>query len=476
MRGGDDTATPVVVVGGSVAGLASALALGRQGHRVTVIERDPLTEFVDAEAAFAAERRGAPQAHQTHGFLARLTVTLRRDFPDIWRALLDAGAESMTLTRGLGAPEEGDDDLNVLIVRRTTFEWALRDAVRREPSVDYRPGTEVAGLVGRRSTTGVTGVPRVTGVRLADGTELLGDVVVCTGRRGPLVSWLDSLGAEITEEVADTHIVYLTRWYRLPQGTPTDIDARLGGNFGYLKYLAVPCDGSTFSVTLAVRSSDDELRKVLSDPDTFDRACRLLPGPDRFLGLGPVEPLGPVRPMGGLINRLRHFTDADGRPLVTGLHVVGDAHTCTNPMYGRGCALAFVQATLLAQAYAAHDDAAERGATYEAFSAREIEPWFRTSVVMDSIGDNDGVPKEPDPMTRRFGALVADVMLGNAVDPVVARGLLRMINTLVRPDELMADADFVGRIASYFAGPEADMSELNSLRVRRRDLLRALAA
>ncbi|HEY1446491.1 MAG TPA: FAD-dependent oxidoreductase [Acidimicrobiales bacterium] len=477
MGGGDDTATPVVVVGGSVAGLASALALGRQGHRVTVIERDPLTEFADAEAAFAAERRGAPQAHQTHGFLARLTVTLRRDFPDIWQALLDAGAESMMLTRGLGAPEEGDDDLNVLIVRRTTFEWALRDAVRREPSVDYRPGTEVAGLVGRRSTTGDTGVPHVTGVRLADGTELLGDVVVCTGRRGPLVSWLDSLGAEITEEVADTHIVYLTRWYRLPQGTPTDIDARLGGNFGYLKYLAVPCDGSTFSVTLAVRSSDDELRKVLSDPDTFDRACRLLPGPDRFLGLGPVEPLGPVRPMGGLINRLRHFTDADGRPLVTGLHVVGDAHTCTNPMYGRGCALAFVQATLLAQAYAAHDDdAAERGATYEALSAREIEPWFRTSVVMDSIGDNDGVPKEPDPMTRRFGALVADVMLGNAVDPVVARGLLRMINTLVRPDELMADADFVGRIASYFAGPEADMSELNSLRVRRRDLLRALAA
>ena len=115
---------------------------------MTVIERDPLAEFADAEAAFAAERRGAPQAHQTHGFLARLTVTLRRDFPDIWQALLDAGAESMTLTRGLGPPEEGDDDLNVLIVRRTTFEWALREAVRREPSVEYRPGTEVAGLVG----------------------------------------------------------------------------------------------------------------------------------------------------------------------------------------------------------------------------------------------------------------------------------------------------------------------------------------
>ncbi|HEX3333823.1 MAG TPA: hypothetical protein VHS57_05750 [Acidimicrobiales bacterium] len=481
MSEGGRAETPVVVAGGSVAGLATALALGRKGHRVTVLERDPLAEFADAEAAFAAERRGAPQAHQTHGFLARLTVTLRRQFPDIWQALLDAGAESMTLTGGLGPPEEGDDDLNVLIVRRTTFEWALRDAVRRETSVEYRPATEVVGLLagGGHMDDAARGaaVPHVCGVRLSDGTELPGDVVACTGRRGPLVSWLGDLGAEITEEVADTHIVYLTRWYRRPDGAPTDVDARLGGDFGYLKYLAVPCDGSTFSVTLAVRSSDRELRSQLMEPDAFDRACRVLPGPDRFVAAGPVVPLGPVLPMGGLINRLRHFTAPDGRPLVTGLHAVGDAHTCTNPMYGRGCALAFVQATLLAEAYAAHgDDAAARATAYEALSAREIEPWFRTAVVMDSVGDSDGVPKEPDPMRRRFGVLVADVMLGRAADPVVARGLLRMINTLVRPDELMADADFVARVASYFAGPEADTSELDSLRVRRRDLLRALAA
>ena len=446
---------------------------------MTVIERDPLAEFADAEAAFAAERRGAPQAHQTHGFLARLTVTLAPRLPRhlagparCGRRVDDADA------RASAPPDEGDDDLNVLIVRRTTFEWALREAVRHEPSVEYRPGHGGRGprrqprsrWRRRRAARHAACAWRTAANCPATSSPApAGAGRWCRGSAG--------LGAEITEEVADTHIVYLTRWYRLPQGTPPDLDARLGGNFGYLKYLAVPCDGSTFSVTLAVRSSDDELRRLLMDPDAFDRACHLLPGPDRFMGSGTVEPLGPVRPMGGLINRLRHFTDAGGHPLVTGLHVVGDAHTCTNPMYGRGCALAFVQATLLAQAYAAHGgDAVERATAYEAFSAREVEPWFRTSVAMDAIGDNDGVPKEPDPMARRFGALVADVMLGNAVDPVVARGLLRMINTLVRPDELMADADFVARVASYFAGPEADTSELDSLRVRRRDLLRALAA
>src|SRR6202042_704282 len=109
----------------------------------------------------------------------------------------------------------------------------------------------------------------------------------------------------------------------------------------------------------------------------FDRACRVLPGPDRFFESGDVEPLGPVRPMGGLINRLRHYRDPSGQPIVTGFHAVGDSHTCTNPMYGRGCSLAFVQATLLAEAYRTHpEDARERAITFEKLSAREVEPWF----------------------------------------------------------------------------------------------------
>jgi 2-polyprenyl-6-methoxyphenol hydroxylase-like FAD-dependent oxidoreductase len=463
----------VVIAGGSIAGLATALALGRLGHPVTVLERDTLAEVDDAESAFAIERQGAPQAHQTHGFLARLTVVLRQRFPDVLEAVLAAGAESMTLTGSLNESEPGDEDLNTLIVRRTTFEWALRDAVRREPRVTYRTDTEVSGLVASEGA----GLPHVIGARLSDGSTLSGSVVACTGRRGAVAAWLGDIGVTITDDVVDTHIVYLTRWYRRPADLAIDVDARLGGDFGYLKYLAIPCDGSTFSVTLAVRSKDSELRSLLLDPDAFDRACRVLPGPDRFFASGAVESVGPVRPMGGLINRLRHFTDRAGQPLVTGFHAVGDAHTCTNPMYGRGCALAFVQATLLADAFAAHpDDPVQRGFLYEELSAREVEPWFHSAVMMDSYGDGDGVEKQPDAFMRKFGALIADVMLGRPVDPVIARGLLRMINTLVRPDELMADSEFIGRIASYFAGPDVDQSDLAALRISRGSLLDAVAA
>ena len=87
----------------------------------------------------------------------------------------------------------------------------------------------------------------------------------------------------------------------------------------------------------------------------------MLEGPSRFFAAGPLEPIGGVRPMAGLLNRTRRFLDDDGAPRVLGLHAVGDSHTCTNPLYGRGCSLALVQALRLADALAAHgDDAAAR--------------------------------------------------------------------------------------------------------------------
>src|SRR5215468_11204531 len=125
-----------IVVGGGIGGLGSALALARAGHRVTLLERDVVPPAVDPDEAFRAERRGAPQSLQTHGFLARLQVLLRDRFPDVMEDLLAVGCTTMSGTADLGEPRPGDEDLAVLIVRRTTLDWVLRRAVLAEPGVE----------------------------------------------------------------------------------------------------------------------------------------------------------------------------------------------------------------------------------------------------------------------------------------------------------------------------------------------------
>jgi 2-polyprenyl-6-methoxyphenol hydroxylase-like FAD-dependent oxidoreductase len=446
----------LVIAGGGIAGLALALAAGRQGQDVLVLERDPAPSADSPEAAFQTSRVGAPQAHQTHGFLARLTKVLRQRFPDVLDALVDAGARELPLTRDLGDPRPGDEELAILVLRRTTLEWVLRRAALTAPNVEIRSEVGVGGVVVSPGP-----IPTVRGAQLINGDVVeAGTVVACTGRRGDVPAWMAQHGVEIPEQEHDTRFVYLTRWYHWLEARELVLPARLGGDLGFLKYLTVPCDGDTFSITLAVMAKDGELRSHLSDPETFERTCRMLPGPQEFFAHGPVEALGPVRPMGGLVNRLRTFLDADGQPRVLAFHAVGDAHTCTNPLYGRGCALGFVQATMVADALVEHpDDLVARSIAYEAACAREIEPWFHLSVQMDQFrpgqngeGSEDGGRAAGTGETP--GDVFARIIVEGGSDPVIGRGILRFINLLALPQDLMTDMEFVAAVAPIVSNPE----------------------
>ncbi len=444
----------VVVIGAGVGGLTAALALGRAGHRVTVLERDPLPADADPERAFASERRGAPQVHQTHGFLARIVVELRKHLPDVLDALIAAGGHTMSTTANLGDPQPGDNELAVLIVRRTTFEWVLRRAALAEPGVSFRTGVTVSGL----TASGTPGaVPTVTGVTTATGEVFAADVVVAAmGRRSAVPDWLAEHGVAVEETIHPSGLMYLSRWYRLAPGAEADLDPKLGGDLGFVKYLGVPGDADTLSITLAIRPDDHELRAALTDPEGFEAACRLLPGPDQFFRAGPLEPMGEVRPMGGLLNRRRGFTDGHGEPTVLGFHVVGDAHTCTNPLYGRGCSLAVVQAFAVADALAAFPtDAGARSREFEAETVREVLPSYEFAVQMDRMGaDPAGIGRGGDGPDAQSTAMTA-VYVAGATDPVIGRGLAKLWNLLATFEELMADPEFMGRVMEVMADPDA---------------------
>jgi flavin-dependent dehydrogenase len=160
--------------------------------------------------------------------------------------------------------------------------------------------------------------------------------------------------------------------------------------------------------------------------------------------------------MAGLVNRLRRFTAPSGEPLVTGFHAVGDAHTCTNPAYGRGCSLALVGAGLLAEAAAAHpDDPAARARAYEAGCAREIEPWFHSSVMMDQARLSLRSGQRETPAAGQpdiLGVLVA-AGAGLIHDPVVIAGFARLLHLLVTPAQLFSDAEFTTRLMQLMSDP-----------------------
>lgn len=454
----------IAVVGAGVGGLGAALALSRSGHDVIVLERDstPLPERVKDAAAW--ERKGAPQFHHSHVFLPRCRKILHDRFPDVYRALLEAGAPERPMSSMFGLPEDapGAEDLMHLPCRRTTYEWVLRQVV------EVRTGVTVEGvLVG--ASRGASQPPVVAGVRLSGGGALLADVVVAsTGRRGDVPVWLREVGVAVPEALESTDRVYLSRFYRVRPGhIPPEFGFRTARRAG-IGMLGYEADNQTFSVTLVIDSGDNELRRHLLDERRYDATCLLMPELAPLVDPATSEPVTPVHIMGGLVNRLRRFVDDRGRPVVHGFFAVGDAYAVTNPVYGRGCTLALVQAVMLADAIGAHPGDPDAAAlVYEAGSAREVVPWYHLSVLMDQLARtaDDG---------SDFAGGGRPVIPGLA-DPDSLVAFARVFTLLDTADSLYTNPKLMEAFTKAFTTGRARTALPNGPRITRQDVLNVAA-
>src|SRR5262245_18504252 len=108
--------TRIVVLGGGVCGLASGLMLARDGHEVTVLERDadPVPECSD-EVSERWSGEGVTHFRMARFLQAAGSVVLKQELPDVFAGLVVAGARRMDLL-GLmppnladGGPPSGDE-------------------------------------------------------------------------------------------------------------------------------------------------------------------------------------------------------------------------------------------------------------------------------------------------------------------------------------------------------------------------------
>lgn len=88
----------IIVAGAGLTGLTTAILLARDGHRVTVLDRDPSPPPATSEQAWDHwGRSGVNQFRQPHLMLARWRHAVERELPQLLDDLRGAGARRVNL-------------------------------------------------------------------------------------------------------------------------------------------------------------------------------------------------------------------------------------------------------------------------------------------------------------------------------------------------------------------------------------------
>ena len=139
-------------------GLSAAMLLARDGHDVTVLERDPAEVPSSWDEAWSAwDRPGVPQFHQPHNLFPRYRKILQEELPEVLDGLVDNGGTWVNFVANLPPfitdrePRPDDDQLRFVTGRRPMVEF-VHAPRRRERTAGEHP-------------------PRRQGARLRDRTE-----------------------------------------------------------------------------------------------------------------------------------------------------------------------------------------------------------------------------------------------------------------------------------------------------------------
>jgi 2-polyprenyl-6-methoxyphenol hydroxylase-like FAD-dependent oxidoreductase len=463
----------IVVLGGGFCGLAAGLMLARDDHEVTVLERDP--EPVPASAAEAWERwsrEGVTQFRLAHFLAPGGRAVLEEELPDVLQGLVDAGGcryDTVEKIPPMIADQErrpGDERFATVTARRPVLEQVLGGVAEREPALEVRRGCAVESLIVERERA----IPHVSGVGVDTGETIAADLVVdAMGRRSRLPRWLEDAGVgPIEEEAEDSGFIYYGRYFSSSDGSVAPLYAPPLCPLGSFSILSLPADNGTWAVGFVTATGDKPL-KELRHIDRWEAVLRACPAHAHLLD---GEPISEILAMGGLIDRYRRLA-RDGQPQVTGVALLADAFSCTNPSLGRGISLGLRHARSLRDTVASmNGDALAFAEAWDLATETKHTPWYRDTLDEDRarLDEMEAIregrdPRPPTDLTLLRNALVTAAMS----DADVFRTYLESRVCLTTVADSLADPAAAARVFALAEGktpfefPGPDREELTAL-------------
>jgi 2-polyprenyl-6-methoxyphenol hydroxylase-like FAD-dependent oxidoreductase len=467
----------IVISGGGMVGLCTGMMLAREGHEVTVLERDSEPPPDPSQAWESWERKGVNQFRLAHFFLSKFRTLAESELPNLTNALAAAGACRYNVIDNIpddmkGGAQPADKRYEAITGRRCVVESVTARVAEETPGVTVRRGAPVRGLV--TGAAAHDGVLHVTGVELDNGERIEADLVVdATGRRSPLPRWIsDAGGAPVPEELEDSGFMYYGRHFRSADGSLPVMFGPLKQDYGSISALTLPADNGTWSVTIIASTRDPALRAV-SDPQKWEKVVRLLPLAAHWLDGEPID--SGVAMMTKIEDRIRDYAPG-GKPLATGILAVGDSWSCTNPSLGRGASIGLMHAALLRDVIRDGKDADpwSLASTWYELTRTEAEPWYRSTLSYDRarLAEVDAIiAGKPFNSTNSEWTIVKALEALSFEDPDFLRANLDVAMVLRRSDEVAGDP----AVKAVLSGERQIATDQPPLGPSRDELLAALA-